>query len=49
MKQIRKIDYNVAKAVCSTLGVLIILDTCMMGLHIAVVGEAPVYWQLILR
>lgn len=49
LKQIRKIDYNVAKAVCSTLGVLIILDTCMMGLHIAVVGEAPVYWQLILR
>lgn len=46
---LKKIDYNVAKAICSTLGVLIILDTCMMGLYTAIMHEPPMYWQLVLR
>lgn len=49
LKALKRLDYNVARAVCSTLGVLIILDTCFMGLHIAVLHEPPVYWQIILR
>lgn len=42
----RKVNFNVAKVICCTLGVLIVLDTCIMGIHIAVVGQAPMYWSI---
>ena len=39
-------DYDLAVKVSSTLGVLIVLDTFVMCLVIAVSGSAPVYWSL---
>lgn len=42
----RKMKFGVAKAICLSLGVLIVLDTFCMGLQIAILGEAPVYWSV---
>lgn len=42
----RKMKFGIAKAICLTLGVLIVLDTFCMGVQIAILGEAPVYWSV---
>lgn len=44
----RKVKFNVAKIICCTLGVLIVLDTLAMAIQIIVTGQAPMYWQVIL-
>lgn len=41
-----KVRYKTALIVCSTLGVLIVLDTLFMGVQIAVFGKPPVYWSV---
>ena len=42
----KKVKYNVAKWICCTIGVLIVLDTLIMAVHIIGVGQAPMYWQV---
>lgn len=42
----RKVNYTAAKAICATLGVAIVLDTLIMAIHIAVLGQPPVYWSV---
>ncbi len=41
-----KVDFKIAKAICCTLGVAIVLDTLAMGLYIAVLNTPPVYWSV---
>ncbi len=41
-----KVDFRIAKAICCTLGVAIVLDTLAMGLYIAVLNTPPVYWSV---
>ena len=41
-----KLSYKVAKIICLTLGVAIVLDTAFMVLQLGLFGEAPVYWTL---
>jgi len=49
MKLIReKVPFRVAKWICLTLGVAIVLDTVWMNVQMAIYGEAPIYWQIIL-
>lgn len=45
----RKVKFGVAKAICCTLGVLIVLDTLAMAVQIAAFGQAPMYWQVHIR
>ena len=46
MKLIReKVPFKVAKWVCLTLGIAIVLDTVWMILHMALFGEPPLYWE----
>ncbi len=45
----RKIKFTVAKIICCSLGVLIVLDTLIMAIQIIVLGHAPMYWQVHLR
>ena len=40
--------FRVAKWICCTLGVAIVLDTVWMNIQMAMYGEAPIYWQIIL-
>lgn len=42
----RKVKFGVAKWICCTLGVLIVLDTFIMCIQIIAVGQAPMYWQV---
>ena len=49
MKLIReKVPFRVAKWICCTLGVAIVLDTVWMNIHMSIFGYAPVYWEIIL-
>ena len=49
MKLIRaKVPFKVAKWICLTLGVAIVLDTVWMNIQMALFGEAPIYWEIIL-
>ena len=43
-----KVPFRVAKWICCTLGVAIVLDTVWMNIQMAMYGEAPIYWQIIL-
>lgn len=45
----KKVNYKVAKKICCTLGVLIVLDTCFMALHIIIFNQPPMYWAVYLR
>ena len=40
----KKVNYNVAKWICLTLGIAIILDTVRMIISMAIIGEAPNFW-----
>jgi hypothetical protein len=42
------VPFRVAKWICLTLGVAIVLDTVWMNIHMAIFGYAPVYWEIIL-
>ena len=42
----KKLNYRVAKIICLTLGVAIILDTVFMIVQLGINGEAPVYWTI---
>lgn len=42
----KKVSFKAAKAICFSLGVLIILDTLFMGVQIAVFNQPPVYWSV---
>ena len=42
----KKLNYRVAKIICLTLGVAIILDTAFMIVQLGINGEAPVYWTI---
>lgn len=42
----RKVNFSVAKWICSTLGVLIVIDTLIMSVQIMAFGQAPMYWQV---
>lgn len=42
----RKVNFNVAKWICCTLGVLIVLDTLIMSVQIIAFGQPPMYWQV---
>ena len=47
MKLIRtKVPFRVAKWICLTLGVVIVLDTIWMMLQMAIFKEAPIYWSI---
>lgn len=49
MKLIRtRVPFKVAKWICLTLGVAIVLDTVWMNVQMAVFGEAPIYWEIFL-
>lgn len=41
-----KVSYSTAKAVCCTLGVLIVFDTAAMVAQIILFRQSPMYWQL---
>ena len=41
-----KVPYNVAKIVSLVLGTLIIADTALMCVMIAINGKAPMWWSL---
>lgn len=43
-----KVKFRVAKVICFTLGVLIVLDTLIMAIQIVAFGQAPMYWQVYL-
>lgn len=43
-----KVPFKVAKWICLTLGVAIVLDTVWMNIQMAMLGEAPVYWKIVL-
>ena len=43
-----KVPFRVAKWICLTLGIAIVLDTVWMNVQMAMFGEAPVYWEIIL-
>lgn len=45
----RKANFRAAKIIAIVLGSLIVLDTLVMGLHIAIDGYAPMLWQIRLR
>lgn len=45
----RKVSHKAALIVCSTLGVLIVLDTLVMVFQIVAFQTAPVYWTIRLR
>ena len=40
----KKVNYNVAKWICLTLGVAIVLDTLRMIITMAIAGKAPQFW-----
>lgn len=40
------VPFRVAKWICLTLGVVIVLDTVWMNVQMAIWGEAPLYWQI---
>lgn len=42
----RKVKFGVAKAICLTLGVAIVLDTLAMAIQIIVLHQPPMYWQV---
>ncbi len=44
-----KVPFRVARGICLTLGVVIVLDTGWMILHMALYGTGPVYWSLIIE
>lgn len=49
MKLIRtKVPFKVAKWICLTLGVAIVLDTVWMNIQMAIYGQAPIYWEIVL-
>ncbi|MBQ9714247.1 MAG: hypothetical protein IJV83_02880 [Clostridia bacterium] len=48
-RQIKKLPRKTAKILGYSLGVLILIDTAIMGIHIAVFGKAPIYWSVRLR
>lgn len=49
LKLIRKIKFGVAKVICCTLGVAIVLDTLAMMLQIIILHTPPVYWSVNIR
>lgn len=42
----RKVNFGVAKAICLTLGVAIVLDTLIMAVQIIAFHQPPMYWQV---
>ncbi len=50
LKAVRKhMNFNVARIICYTLGILIVLDTLRMMLCIMIFGEAPMIWSVSFR
>lgn len=43
-----RVPFHVAKWICLTLGVAIVLDTVWMNIQMALYGQAPIYWEIIL-
>jgi uncharacterized membrane protein len=43
-----RVPFKVAKWICLTLGVAIVLDTVWMNIQMALFGEAPIYWEIVL-
>ena len=43
-----RVPFGVAKWICLTLGVAIVLDTVWMNVQMAAFGKAPVYWEIVL-
>ena len=41
-----KVNFKIAKAICCTLGVAIVLDTLAMALQIIILKQPPVYWSV---
>lgn len=42
----KKLNFKVAKIIVAVLGTLIVADTVIMCIHIAVTGEALMLWQI---
>lgn len=42
----RKVKFGIAKGICCTLGVLIVLDTFIMAIQIIFFHQPPMYWQV---
>lgn len=43
-----RVPFRVAKWICLTLGVAIVLDTVWMNIQMALYGQAPIYWEIVL-
>lgn len=41
-----KVNFKIAKAICCTLGVAIVLDTLAMALQIVILKQPPMYWSV---
>lgn len=41
-----KVNFNVAKAVCLTLGIAIVVDSALTKIQMAVLHHAPMYWLI---
>ena len=46
LRAVRKMKYGVAKGICLSLGILILLDTLAMAIQIAILHEPPMYWSI---
>ena len=44
----RKISFGAAKTICCTLGVAIMLDTCLMVVQLIIFKQPPMYWAVYL-
>lgn len=42
----KKVKFGVAKGICLSLGILIVLDTVAMGIQIAIFHQPPMYWSV---
>lgn len=42
----RKVKFGVAKTICCTLGVAIVLDTCLMIVQLLIFKQPPMYWAV---
>lgn len=45
----RKVKFGIAKIICLTLGIAIVLDTLIMAIQIIALGQPPMYWQVHIR
>ncbi len=50
LKAVRKhMNFKVARIICFTLGIAIVLDTCWMMLYIMIFHSSPMYWSIRVR